>query len=420
MAKNIWNKDIEKEIVDIFQHLIKIKTINSHKNEIEAAKFINDLLKKEGIKSTIIEPSKGRGNIIAKIKGGEGTPIIFLSHLDVVDVVEEKWLYDPFEAINDNGVIYGRGTLDTKHLTVMGLASLILLKRNNINLNRDIIFIATADEENGSKYGMKYLTDNLSHLIPKGYVINEGGGFVLNICDKLFRTCACGEKGICDVKVVIEPNNNENIYNTQRAMMLSLSKIIQRVASYESEEIICSISRRFKELADKHIHKDETLRNLWEYMVHNTVTVNEFNINKFNKSIEIMIKIRFVPGVVREDIISLIESLLEGECLQWEIVNYIDSYESSIDNEFIELLASKSNEYGKKTIMLPVIALGNTDGRFIKHNVYGYSPLLDDIPFKQVLEKVHSHNEYITIDSLIYGSRVLFDVVMEMLKQGGI
>lgn len=420
MMSEIFNKDIEMEIVDILQNLIRIKTINSHNCEIHAANYIKKLLEKEGIESTIIESAEGRGNIVAKLEGGKETPIIFASHLDVVDVENDKWAHDPFEAINEDGTIYGRGTLDTKHLTAMGLITMILLKRNNIELNRDIIFVATADEENGSTYGMKYITENYPHLLPKGYVINEGGGFVMEVDGTQFRTCACGEKGVCEIKVKLQSDNEKDIYNNENHTIVKLSKIIERVTSYESEQILCKISSRFKELAKEYISKDETLKNLWEYMIYNTMTVNKFNIERdiedLTKPIEIVINFRFLPGVTRDNIISLIESILEGTDASWEIVKFNESYESCIDNDFVRLLESKSNEFATKAIMLPMIALGNTDGRFIRHNVYGYSPLLDDIPFSQVLKKVHSHNECITVDSLIYGSKVLFNCVMEMLK----
>ncbi len=418
MPNKIWNEEVKKEIIDIFQSLIKIKTINSYNNEIEAAKYIKDLLKKDGIESRIIEPAEGRGNIIAKLDGGKEPPILIISHLDVVDVERDEWIHDPFEAIIDEGKIYGRGTLDTKHLTVMGLITMILLKRNNIKLNRDIYFIATADEENGSTYGMKYLTKHYPYLIPKGYVINEGGGFVIEVADKLFRTCACGEKGVCEVKVKVESNNEKGICNVNNNTMVKLSKIIEKATSYESEKIICSISSKFEEIAGDCIYEDETLNNLWEYMIYNTITINEFNITRnienLNEPIEIFLNFRFVPGVLREDIIAIIEEILEDTDSSWEITQYTEGYESSLNNNFIKTLACKSNEFSKDMAMLPMIALGNTDGRFIRHNVYGYSPLLDDIPFSKVLEKVHSHNECITIDSLIYGSRVIFETVLEL------
>jgi len=421
MQNSIWNKEVEREIVSILQSLIRIKTISDSNNETKAAEYIKNLLKKEGIESHIIEPVEGKGNIIAKLEGGNETPIVIMSHLDVVDVESDKWIYDPFEAVIENGKIYGRGTLDTKHLTVMGLITMILLKRNNVKLNRDIYFVATADEESGSTYGMKYLTEHYPHLIPKGYVINEGGGFVIKVDDKIFRTCACGEKGVLEVKVRIESDNVNDIFEANSNTLVKLSKIVEKVASYQSGKIICSISNRFKEIAGDCIHKDETLSNLWEYMIHNTLTIKEFNITRsienLNDPIEIFLNFRFIPGISREDITSIIEEILEDTNSSWEITQYVDGYESNINDSFIRTLERKSNEFSKNIKMLPIIALGNTDGRFIRHNVYGYSPLLDDIPFSKVLEKVHSHNEYITIDSLLYGSRVIFETIRELASE---
>lgn len=420
MSNSIWNKEIEKETIDILTDLIKIKTINSHNNEIEAVNYIKNILDKEGIESTVIESAPGRGNIIASLKGGNEAPILFLSHLDVVDAENDKWKHDPFSAINDNGTIYGRGTLDTKHLTVMGLMTLLLLKRNNIKLNRDIVFIATADEENGSNYGMKYVSENYPNLIPKGYVINEGGGFVMYVGDKTFRTCACGEKGVCEVKLTLHNNNEDDIYNTNNHSIVKLSKIIEKITSYESNKMDCSINDKFYELTKDCIDKDETLKNLWEYMIYNTITVNKFNFENTVETLlnpcEIIVNFRFLPTMSKNEVLDTIKNILQDTDANWEVIRFTEGYESCINNDFVKILGEKSNEFADDAIMLPMIALGNTDGRFIRHNVYGYSPILGDIPFSQVLKKVHSHNECITVDSMIYGTRVIFETVKTFLE----
>ncbi|MDP3386480.1 MAG: M20/M25/M40 family metallo-hydrolase [Eubacteriales bacterium] len=418
MVDKIWNECIEKETIEILQDLVRIRTINSHNNEIIAVHYLSHIFEREGIDYKIIESAPGRGNIIARLKGGSKEPMLFISHLDVVDVDATKWDKDPFAGLIEDGHIIGRGTLDTKQLTVMALMSLLQIKRNNIELDRDIIFIATADEENGSKYGMQYLMENHKDLIPNGFVINEGGGFILPNLDKTFRICACGEKGVCEIAINL-PGGKD--------FFKRLNEIIARVTSYESGEVMCAVSTIFMQTTGDLINQDETIKNLWEYMTHNTFTLNafDFSLKNFEPETpnEIKATFRFLPIMAKDDVIKTLDKVFEGLNVEYAITKYFDGYESDLDNDFIRLLEEQSNFYDKDATLLPMIALGNTDGRFIRHNVYGYSPLLASDSFDRVLKKVHLHNESITVASLVYGTKVLLGTTMAMLdsnRNGGI
>lgn len=417
MIDKIWNESIEKETIEILQDLVRIKTINSHNNEIIAVHYLAHILKREGIDYTIIESAPGRGNIVARLKGGDKEPMLFMSHLDVVDVDASKWDYDPFAGLIEDGHIIGRGTLDTKQLTVMALMCLLQVKRNSLSLDRDIIFIATADEENGSLYGMQYLMENHKELIPNGYVVNEGGGFILPNLDKKLRICACGEKGVCEIAFKLTGGN----YFISR-----LNDIISRVAEYKSEEILCDVTTRFKDKTETLISKDETIENLWQYMTHNTLTLNSFDFDQkafdTDTAYEIKSTFRFLPMMTKTDVIETLDKVFDGLEIDYSITKYFDGYESDLDSEFIKLLEEQSNLYDDETTLLPMIALGNTDGRYIRHNVYGYSPLLEIDSFDKVLKKVHLHNESISIESLLYGTKVLLGTTIAMLdsnRNGG-
>lgn len=412
-----WNENVEKELIQIFKDLIRINTTNPPGNEIEAVEYIKKILDKEGIENIIIAKDKNRPNIIAKISGGNKKPIMMISHLDVVEAVGE-WIHDPFEAVEENNVIYGRGTLDTKHLTAMELITLLLLKRSNKRLNRDVIFIATSDEENGSGYGMEYIKENYPQYLPDAYVINEGGGFVLKYDDKKYRTCAAGEKGYCDIIITIPGNKGSNRYNNKTHTIYKTSKIIERLSQYRSDTIISKVAQAFLDALGTDKFDDVTLNNLWEYITKNCLVINSFEIiNKVDEpwsDIEINVSFKFIYGTTKQDIESLFSNVLNNMEAKWTIVKFQEAYECDLSNEFIKALEEKSSKYDEGTIMLPMIALGNTDGRHIRSDVFGYSPLLEDMPFSQVLKKVHQNNECITIDSLIYGCRVIYETVEQI------
>src|SRR5215467_13379264 len=136
--------------VDLMRQYLRVNTSNPPGNEIAAAQFLKSILEREGVQSQILEYTPGRANIIARIKGdGSKRPIILLSHMDVVTADASKWRVDPFSGQIVDGSIYGRGALDMKDEGLLHLMTMIILAREKVPLTRDVIFMATADEEVG-------------------------------------------------------------------------------------------------------------------------------------------------------------------------------------------------------------------------------------------------------------------------------
>ncbi|HKB92564.1 MAG TPA: M20/M25/M40 family metallo-hydrolase [Opitutaceae bacterium] len=165
------------EVVSNLKDFVRINTSSPPGDETKAAKLFQGLLSKENIESEIFEKEVGRGNLVARIKGnGKKKPIILMGHTDVVGVEREKWSLEPFDAVEKDGYLYGRGTLDDKSMTTVYLEIVLLLKRLKVPLDRDVIFIAEAGEEGNSTIGMDYLVDKHWDKIEAEYALNEGGG----------------------------------------------------------------------------------------------------------------------------------------------------------------------------------------------------------------------------------------------------
>ncbi|HUQ20333.1 MAG TPA: M20/M25/M40 family metallo-hydrolase [Gemmatimonadaceae bacterium] len=171
---------IESETVEILQRLIRFKSVNPPGDELPVAQYIDDLFKSEGIESRILIPSDNRGIVIARIRGdASARPIMLLAHTDVVSVEADKWSCDPFEGVIREGYVYGRGAIDDKGMLAANIMTMLLLRREAVatgqTLSRDVVFLATADEEAGGAAGMKWLTENHRDLLDVEFAINEGG-----------------------------------------------------------------------------------------------------------------------------------------------------------------------------------------------------------------------------------------------------
>ncbi|MFQ5537591.1 MAG: M20/M25/M40 family metallo-hydrolase [Gemmatimonadota bacterium] len=168
---------LQDEAVQWLEDYIRVNTMNPPGNEILGAEFLAGILTAEGIDYEIIESAPGRGNLYAKLEGGDEPGLVLLHHMDVVPADPRYWSTDPLSGEEREGYIYGRGTLDTKTLGILHLASFIALHRAGVPLERDVIFLATADEEAGGFYGAGWLVENRPDLFEGvGFLLNEGGG----------------------------------------------------------------------------------------------------------------------------------------------------------------------------------------------------------------------------------------------------
>src|ERR1043166_3413334 len=166
--------------VDLMRKYLRINTSNPPGNEIEAAKWFKSLFDQNGIQSEIFEYKPGRANIIARLKGnGSKRPIILLSHMDVVTAEASAWEVDPFSAEIKQGSIYGRGALDMKNEGLLHLMTMLILKQQNVSLSRDVIFLATADEEVKDEGSLWMIANKADLFKDAEYLLTEGGDNML-------------------------------------------------------------------------------------------------------------------------------------------------------------------------------------------------------------------------------------------------
>ncbi len=187
---------LHREVVQHLQKLVQFDTSNPPGNELPAAEYIADVLASESIDVQVLKTGPNRGNTIARLKGdGSKPPILLMSHIDVVPAERERWKHAPFSGDITDGYLWGRETVDTKQLTAMEMVVMLELKRRGIRLKRDVILAATADEERGNEFGMKWLVENRPELIKAEYAINEGGGVGLEVGKHMLFTVQTGERG---------------------------------------------------------------------------------------------------------------------------------------------------------------------------------------------------------------------------------
>ncbi len=167
---------VQREVVETLKDFIRLKTFSPPGDETKAALFLQAILQREGIASEILEKEAGRGNLIVRIKGtGKKRPIILMGHLDTVGIEREKWTLEPFDAVEKDGYLYGRGTTDDKTSTTVFFEVIRQLHRLQVPLDRDVIFVAEAAEETAPGLGIEFLVNEHWDKIAAEFALNEGG-----------------------------------------------------------------------------------------------------------------------------------------------------------------------------------------------------------------------------------------------------
>jgi acetylornithine deacetylase/succinyl-diaminopimelate desuccinylase-like protein len=175
-----WAK-AEDETMRHFQALLRFDTsdppMTPPGGEKPAADYIKQVLDKEGIPAEMFALEANRPNVVARLKGnGSRRPLLLMAHTDVVNVDPKKWTHPPFGATRDGGYVYGRGAVDDKDNVTAVLMALLMLKRQNVPLDRDVIALFESGEEGAVRFGIQYMVENHFSTIDSEYCIAEGGG----------------------------------------------------------------------------------------------------------------------------------------------------------------------------------------------------------------------------------------------------
>lgn len=174
---------VDGETLRHFQAIVQIDSTDPPTTppgvEKPVVDYIRGVLEKEGIATETFALEANRPNLVARIKGsGAKRPLLLMAHTDTVNIDPKKWSLPPFSATRQDGYIYGRGTVDDKDNVTATVMALLLLKRSNVRLDRDVIALFEAGEEGAVRYGIAHMVqDERFPKIEAEYCLAEGGSF---------------------------------------------------------------------------------------------------------------------------------------------------------------------------------------------------------------------------------------------------
>src|SRR5690242_12389976 len=225
-----WPK-VNDEAMRVYQSLVRIDSTTS---EAGVAQFVKETLEAEGIPVSIVSKDPARPNIIAGIKGnGTKKPLLIMGHSDTVKVDPSKWTFAPFSATRNGGYVYGRGTLDDKSNLFAAMITMVLIKRANASMDRDVILVSEAGEEGNSRIGIGYLVSDHFPEIEAEACLAEGGGVIRRGGMARFATIQTMEKRPSGAKLVAHGPSGHGSRPTRQNAIAHLGQAVAKVAFWD-------------------------------------------------------------------------------------------------------------------------------------------------------------------------------------------
>ena len=260
-AQSSASAEYERLARDLLRELIAINTTPSAGSTLEASLRMRDRMLAAGFPPedvivTEITPTKG--NLVVRLPGRNPSlkPVLFLSHIDVVEADAADWTLPPFELIERDGYFFGRGTADDKDESAIHLTNLIRLRREGFSPERGIVVALTTDEEGGPDNGVVWLLENRRDLVDAEFVINEGGGGTVENGRKVANTVQASEKKFQNVIVeATNPGGHSSVPRPDNAIY-ELAAALQGIEKHRFPVRLNEITRAFFSRSAELVHPD--------------------------------------------------------------------------------------------------------------------------------------------------------------------
>ena len=390
--------------VELMQKYLRINTSNPPGNEIESARWFKSIFDQNGIQNEIFEYKPSRANIIARLKGnGSKRPIILLSHMDVVTADASVWDADPFSGEIRHGSIYGRGALDMKNEGLFHLVTMLILKQQNVPLSRDVIFIATADEEVKDE-GSIWMIANKSELFKDAeYLLTEGGDNLLegdavryvgvDVAEKApfwLQLTATGQPGhgsrpISDSAAnrLIRVMNRIINWETPIKLLPAVEKFFKDVAPLQQETMRSKFANIRASLQDPAFVRELSQNREYNFLLRNTVSLTMLTGSKQTNVIPNVatcnLDVRLLPDEKREDFLAALKTVIDDPSIKIENVNTFKPPNSfAVDTELFNVITQVTKSNHPEAIVTTKLLSGYTESQLYRQLgiiAYGWAPI---------------------------------------------
>jgi acetylornithine deacetylase/succinyl-diaminopimelate desuccinylase-like protein len=416
---------LREEVTDLLQRLIRVDTTNPPGNETAAAELLRDYLEANGISCELIAKVPERANLVARIPGGDGPSLLFLSHTDVVLADPAEWSVPPFSGELRDDEVWGRGALDMKGQVAASAVAIASLARDGFRPSGDLIFAATADEEVGDDFGLSWLCREHADAVRCDSAINEGGGDRLVLADgTAIYECTTAEKKTAPFRIHVRGRSGHaSMPGIADNALVKAAVLIERLAGFQPEPQLGPEVEGFLravlgevppavEAVERTRALSEPGADFVEALLGATFSPTIISASGKRNVIPALCTIevdcRLLPGQHPEHVDPMIRAVLGGDVdydLEW--LEAEGGTRSPLDTPLWRALEEWVAEVEPGARAAPLCGAGFTDSHWLREAfgtvAYGFFPITGDMPPEEATLLIHSADERVPVSDLELG-----------------
>jgi acetylornithine deacetylase/succinyl-diaminopimelate desuccinylase-like protein len=436
---------LRRETVTRLSEYLRINTSNPPGNELATARWLKDVLAREGIESQILDTTEigsGRANFYTRLKGsGTGKAIALVHHMDVVPADPKFWKEDPFGGVVKDGAVWGRGALDMKGQGIIQLMAVIALKRAGVPLSRDVVLIANADEEAASLGAQTFIERHHDLIRDVEFLLTESDQTRVEHGKVRWFGIDVGEKRTFWQRLTVRGVGSHGSQPTPFNPVPRLARIIARIAAWQTPlHLTPAVHRYFKAQAREEtgrpriwladaaaalrtqdgrawLLRDPERNALLRNTISPTVLVGSDKINSIPSEASVDLDIRLLPDqdpeAFRRELVRVIADT--GARLAQFKSGLSPRYNAPLNTEMVHAI---ERTVGRLLPGIPIATPINTGGSDRPYYAdagiicYGLAPYLVDRVEQD--REYHGVDERMPIASLDFGLRLYVGILREM------
>ncbi len=431
-----------REAQTVLSNYLQVNTTNPPGNEMLGARFLKAILDREGIEAQLLDTTEigtNRANLYARLRGnGSKKAIALVHHIDVVPVTLASWSVDPFSGIAKDGYIWGRGAIDMKGNGVAQLMAMIALKRAGVQLNRDIVFIANADEELGSTGAIIFVNRHPDLLKDVEYLITEGADNVLDSTGKVvYFGVGVSEKRTFWQRLTVNGVPSHGSRPTRLNPVPRLVAALYRISQFETPlHVTPAVDKFFRDIARIYPEPQRgwlsnvkvALENprarewilsdvTWNAILRNTISLTGLAGSSKTNVIPAVatadIDVRLLPDQDTTEFLKTLQAVVNDTAVHFtHLANTKAPLESPIDTDLFHAIERAAHDREPDAFVTTPMETAATDRptyRKLGITTYGFSPFR--IPRAELQRGMHGNDERLSVENVGYGVRFMYDIL---------
>jgi acetylornithine deacetylase/succinyl-diaminopimelate desuccinylase-like protein len=427
--------------VDLLGRLIQTNTVNPPGDEGPVQDFLQETLTAAGFECEQLSAEPGRPNLVARLRGaGDGPTLTLLGHVDTVRADPDEWTFDPWSGEVVDGWVRGRGAIDMKGQVAAEVAAAATLADSGWRpQSGDLLLVITADEEVGGGLGAHWLCEHQPDKVRSDFVVNEGGGQLIELGGRRLYTLSVGEKGIFRMKLRTHGQaGHASLPRIGDNALLKLSRYLAALSeqpppeptevgealleallgeSFTGEEGVRAGLERLR--ADQPLLADYLVEPMLGVTLTPTKSESGKKANVIPSEAEALIDCRVPPGQGKDDALRQLAALIGEGDYEVEFSEAVVGNSSPMDSPLADAIRGWLADADPEAEIAPMVMPGFSDSNpfraaFPEAVVYGFCPhreigLLESAPL------IHGADERVPVSDIELSARFFYELPQRML-----